>query len=137
VFNKKLHKKVEKVEIIDVVNERNFYTRHGQHLNSAEKDSMSKKITTTIEHLFNSDKEPISGKWYKEAETDNLKNQALQDETNNDPEEGKNRCNECNIAAGMLDFLTVQDTKQKLTSNGHRTSSRQKKPPTTKNNEFL
>jgi hypothetical protein len=43
-FNKKLHKKVErfkKAEIIDVVNERNCYMRHGQHLNSTGKDSMS------------------------------------------------------------------------------------------------
>jgi hypothetical protein len=140
VFNKKLHKKVErfeKVEIIDVVNERNFYTRHGQHLNLAGKDSMSKKITTMIEHVFNSGKEPISGKWYKEAETDSLKHKTLQDATNNDPEEAENECNECNSATGMLDSLTVQDTEQKLTSKGPRTSSRQKKPPTTKNNDFL
>jgi hypothetical protein len=137
VFDKKLHKKVErfeKVQIIDVVNERNFYTRHGQHLNSAGKDSTSKKITTTIEHLFNSGKELISGKWYKEVETDSPKHQALQDATNNDPKEAKN---ECNSATGMLDSLTVQDPEQKLTSKGLRTSSRQKKPPTTKNNDFL
>ena len=33
--------------------------------------------------------------------------------------------------------LTVRDTEQKLTSKGLRTSSRQKKPPTIKNNDFL
>jgi len=63
-FNRKLHKKVErlkKFEIIDVVNERKCYTRHGQHLNSAGKDSMSKRITTAIEHLFNRDTDPIKG----------------------------------------------------------------------------
>jgi hypothetical protein len=98
---------------------------------------MSKKITTTIEHLLNSDKEPISGKWYKDAETYNPKHQASQDATSNDPEEAKNECNESNSATGALDFLTVQDTEQKLTSNGPRTSSRQKKPPTTKNSDFL
>jgi hypothetical protein len=40
-FNKKLHKKVErleKVEIIDAVNERNFYTRHGQHMNLTDRE---------------------------------------------------------------------------------------------------
>jgi hypothetical protein len=64
VFNKNLHKKVErlkKVKIIDVVNERSYFTRHGQHLNSAGKDSMAKRITTTIEHLLNSEEAPIRG----------------------------------------------------------------------------
>ena len=115
VFNKKLHKKVErfkKVEIIDVVNERNCYTRHGQHLNSAGKDSMSKRITTTIEHLFNSDKEPIRGEWYKDEKTDSPKHQASQDATSSDPEEAKNECSECNSATGASDSLTVRDTEK-------------------------
>jgi len=93
MFNKKLHKKVQgfkKVEIIDVVNERNCYTRHGQHLNSAGKDTMSKRITAMIEHLLNSDKAPIRGEWYKDEETGSLKHQASQDATSNDPEEAKN-----------------------------------------------
>jgi hypothetical protein len=64
VFNKKLHKKVErckKVKIIDMVNERCYYTRHGQHLNSAGKDTMEKRITAMVEHLLNSEKTPIRG----------------------------------------------------------------------------
>jgi len=133
VFNKKLHKKVErfrKVKIIEVVNERNYYTRHGQHLNSAGKDNMTKKITTTIEHLFNSDKEPIRGKWYKDEETNSPKHQASQDATSNDPEEAKNECNKCNSATGASDSLTVQDTDQKLTSKGPRTSSSSEKEHT-------
>ena len=207
VFNKKLHKKVEgfkKVEIIDVVNERNCYTRHGQHLNSTGKDSMSKRIITTIEYLLHSEKAPIRGKWYKDeeigspehqasqdatssdseqaknkcsatdvpdistgqdteqkltfkgpqtssssdkepksgewyenAEIDSLKHQASQDATSNNPEETKNECSECNSATDASDSSTVQDTEQKLTSKGLRTSSRQKKPPTIKNNDFL
>ena len=51
VFNKKLHKKVEKfkkVEISDLVNERSCYTRHGQHLNSAGKDSMLNRIAAYL-----------------------------------------------------------------------------------------
>ena len=55
VFNRKLHKKLErfrKIEMIEVVNERIFYTRHGQHLNSAGKDSMAKKTATMIERLL-------------------------------------------------------------------------------------
>jgi hypothetical protein len=132
VFNKKLHKKVErfkKVEIIGVVNERNLYTRHGLHLNSAGKDSMSKRITTMIEHLFHSDKEPIRGELYKDEETDSPKHQASQDATSSDPEEAKNECSECNSATDAPDSLTVQDTEQKLTFKGPQISSSSDKEP--------
>jgi hypothetical protein len=47
VFNRKLRKRLErfgKVEMIDVVSERNFYTKHGQHLNSGGKESTTKKL---------------------------------------------------------------------------------------------
>jgi hypothetical protein len=108
VFNKKLHKKVErfkKVKIIDVVNERSYYTRHGQHLNSAGKDTMAKGITTMIEHLLNSEKAPISGEWYKdEEEADSPKHQASQDATSNDPKEAKtpkNENSECTSITGV------------------------------------
>jgi hypothetical protein len=52
VFNRMLCKKLEryeKVEMIDVVSERNFYTKHGQHLNSGGKESMSQKTVSTKE----------------------------------------------------------------------------------------
>jgi len=65
MFNRKLHQKVErfkKVEIIDVVDERSCYTRHGQHLNSTGKENMVKKITSVIKYLLNSEKTPIKGK---------------------------------------------------------------------------
>jgi len=112
-FNRKLLIKVErfkKFEIIDVVNERNCYRRHGQHQNSAGKDSMSKRITTAIEHLFNRDTDPIKWEWYKDEDK--------QDATNNDPEEATSECSECKSATGAPDFLTVRDTEQNLTSKG-------------------
>jgi hypothetical protein len=104
-----------------VVNERNCYTRHGQHLNSAGKDSVLKRITTAIEHLFNRDTDPIKGEWYKDEDT--------QDATNSDPEEAKSECSECNSATDAPDFLTVQDTEQNLTFKGPRTSSSSHKEP--------
>jgi len=63
---------------------------------------------------------------YKDAETDSLKHQASQDATSNNPEETKNECSECNSATDASDSSTVQDTEQKLTSKGLRTSSRHK-----------
>jgi hypothetical protein len=69
--------------------------------------------------------------------TGTLDSLTVQDAISNDPEEAKKECNECNSATGAIDSLTVQDTEQKLTPKGLRTSSRQKKPPTAKNNDFL
>jgi hypothetical protein len=94
VFNSKLHKrlqKFEKVEVIDVVSERNFYTKHGQHLNSEGKESMAKRIATTIECLLNRKVEPISRKWYSEEETDNQEHKAVQGKIDN-PEDEKSEC---------------------------------------------
>ena len=66
-----------------------------------------------------------------------MKYQASQDATSNSPEVTKSECSEYNGPTGASDFLTVQDIKQKLTSKGPRTSSRPKKPPTTKINDFF
>jgi uncharacterized protein (UPF0305 family) len=55
-----------KVELVDVVNERNFYTRHGQHLNSRCKESMANKIAETIENITKKKVDPISMKWYND-----------------------------------------------------------------------
>jgi len=52
--------------MIEVVSERNLYTKHGQHLNSEGKESMAKKIASSIEYLFNKKMERIRGKWYNE-----------------------------------------------------------------------
>jgi hypothetical protein len=98
-----------------------------------EQDNDPKLTFKEPQTSSSSDKEPKSGEWYK----DSPKHQASQDATNDNPEEAKNECSECNSATGASDFLTAQDTEQKLTSKGPRTSSRQKKPPTTKNNDFL
>jgi hypothetical protein len=88
VFNRKLHKEVERfkeVKIIDVVKERNYYTRHGQHLNLAGKDSMAKRITTMIEHLLNSENAPNKGERYKDVEADSPNCQASRDTSSSDP----------------------------------------------------
>jgi len=77
-----------KVEMIEVVSERNLYTKHGQLLNSESKESMAKKIASTIECLFNKKVEPIRGKWYTEAETGILDHQPVQGKIDNNPKEG-------------------------------------------------
>ena len=92
MFNRKLRKKLErfgKVEMIDVIGEIHFYTKHGQHLNSAGKESMSQKIATTIDCLLNRKVELISGKWYNDEETDSQEHQVLQGKIGNIQEDEK------------------------------------------------
>jgi hypothetical protein len=55
-FNRKVRLRLgrlRKVEMIDVVHDRNLYTRHGQHLNTEGKETMAKKIASTIECVLN------------------------------------------------------------------------------------
>jgi hypothetical protein len=55
MFKRKLHRRLErfrKEEMIDVVSERNLYTKYGQHLNSGGKESIAKKTAKTIEYLL-------------------------------------------------------------------------------------
>jgi hypothetical protein len=52
-----------KVKLVDVINEREFYTRHGQNLNSRGKESMASKIAWTIERIMRKKADPISMKW--------------------------------------------------------------------------
>jgi lysophospholipase L1-like esterase len=71
-FNMTPHIRLEKlgkVEMTDVVSDRNLNTRYEQHLNSEGKENMAKKIASTIEHVLNKKVEPISGKWYTDKET--------------------------------------------------------------------
>ena len=111
IFNRKLRKMLERfgiVEMIDVVSERNLYTKRGQHLNSGGKESMANKIATTRECLLNRKVEPISGKWYNEEEPDNQEHQAVQGKTDNNPEDENSECS----GTGVLNTLEVQDVKQ-------------------------
>jgi len=78
--------------MIEVVSERNLYTKHGQHLNSEGKESMAKKIASTTECWFNKKVEPISRKWYTEEETGILEHQPVQGKTDKNPAEGNKEC---------------------------------------------
>jgi len=62
-----------KVELIEAVSEREFYTKHGQHLNSRGKVSMASRIAWTSESMLKRKVYPISGKWYNDAVTDSQK----------------------------------------------------------------
>jgi hypothetical protein len=97
-----------RVEMIEVVNERNLYTKHGQHLNSEGKENMAKKIASTIECLFKKKVESIRGKWYTKEETGILDHQPVQGKSDN-PEQGNK---ECSSTSGVVDTLKAQDVEQ-------------------------
>jgi len=78
VFNRKLRNRLKclrKVELIEVPNERDLYTKHGQHLNSSGKEVMANKIALTIESVVKRRVDPISIKWYDAEEIDSQKHQ--------------------------------------------------------------
>jgi len=132
VFNKKLHKRAErfeKVVMIDVVSDRNSYTRQGQHLNSTGKEHMAKKITTVIEYLCNKKEELISGKWYKEAEIKNPEHQDIQEVMGSNLEEEKR---EWNNAREISDTEEGQSADKKCEG-----VKRPRRQPVTRNQDFL
>jgi len=78
VFNWKLRNRLKclrKVELIEVPNERDLYTKHGQHLNSRGKEVMVNKIALPIDSVVKRKVNPISIKWYDAEEIDSQKHQ--------------------------------------------------------------
>jgi len=140
-FNRKLRKRLErlgKVEMIDIGNDRNLFTRHGQDLNSVGKECMANKIASTIECALNKKVEPISEKWYTDNETP-----ASPTSTAN--EQGKRSDDEDTKVDSNYNLLDEDDKKEVMedTVQGEaihmrpRISKRQKKPPTKMSENFL
>ena len=87
MFNRKLRTSLEKlvnVEMIEVVNDRNLYTRHRQHLNSKGKECMARLIASTIKT------KPMNVKWYTDSETVTLDHQLVQSKVVYNQEEESN-----------------------------------------------
>ena len=125
--------------MIDVVNDRNLYTRHGQHLNTEGKENMTKKIISAIEHVLSKQVEPITGKWYTDK-TDTLDHQPVQGMIDNNTEV---EFNERSNTPGGLDTLKIQDAKQKCECENtsdtvdRKSPERPRRQPVTRNSDFL
>jgi hypothetical protein len=103
-FNRKLRlilERLRSVEMIDVVNDRNLYTRH-RHLNTEGMENMAKKIVSAIERVLSKQVEPITGKWYTDKTTDILDHQPVRGMTDNNTEV---EFNEHSNTPGGLDTL--------------------------------
>ena len=126
--------------MIETVIERNLYTKHRQHLNSEVKESMAKKIASTIECWFNNKLEPIRGKWYTEEEMGILDHQPVQGKIDKNPEEGNK---EFSSTSGVVDTLKAQvpeqmcDTENILVISDKKSSKRPRRQPVTRNTDFL
>lgn len=142
-FNRKLRLRLGRlgrVEMIDVVNDRNLYTRNGQHLNTEGKETMAKKIASTIEYVLNKQVEPITGKWYTDKVIDTLDHHPVQGVINDNTEV---EINERSNTSGGLNTLKVQDAKQncdcEITSITivRKSPKRPRRQPVTRNSDFL
>ena len=115
VFNRRLYKDAERfkeVQIMEVVNERSYYTRHGQHLNLAGKDYMAKRNTTMIEHILNDAKDTTNDERYGNIDPNSQNHQAPLTVPSSDPKATVNRNKEDSGATTILNSPTKQDTKQ-------------------------
>jgi hypothetical protein len=142
-FNRKLHSRLERlrrVEMIDVVNDRNLYTRHGQHLNTEGKETMAKKIGLTKESVLNKQVELITGKWYTDKAIDALDHQPAQSTIDNNNEL---EINKHSSTSGGLDTLKVQDAKCKCDCEftsvtiDRNSPKRPRRQPVTRSSDFL
>jgi hypothetical protein len=142
-FNRRLSERLqrfENVKMIDVVSERDCYTKHGQHLNSGGRESMSKKITATIECMLNKKVDPISMKWYNDEVTGNQEYQALQGKAGNHSEEENS---ECSGTSSVLDISRVQDSNHNFVSDNildtvnNESLKRPRRLPVTRNKDIL
>jgi hypothetical protein len=73
VFNHRLRRQLERfkyVQIIEVTNKRELYTKHGQHLNSRGKETMANGIVSSIEKVFKRKVDPINMEGLENKETD-------------------------------------------------------------------
>jgi hypothetical protein len=61
------------VELIKVVSEREFCTKHGQHLNSGGKVSMASRTAQTLVSMIKKKVDLINAKWFNDVVTDSQK----------------------------------------------------------------
>ena len=76
VFKHKLRRRLERfknVQIIEATNERELYTKHGQHLNSRGKETMGNEIALSIEKVLKRKVDPINMEGQENNETDSQK----------------------------------------------------------------
>jgi hypothetical protein len=141
-FNRKLCLRLERlgrVEIIDVVNDRNLYSRHRQHLNTEGKETMAKKIASTLECMLNKQVKPVTGKWYTEKAMDTLDHHPVQGMIVNYTEM---EINEHSSTSGGSDTLKAQDPKHKCDCDNtsftvdRKSPKRPRRQPVTRNSNF-
>jgi hypothetical protein len=152
--------------MIEVTNERELFTRHGQHMNSRAKETMANKIALSIENVLKRKVDPINMKW---LENDGMDSQEHIEQTHRanvlkeipkdpeDPQEDKpptipnnptNDVSDRTAPEATGSSKTLEETQSKsgnpvfTTSTAQinaltRTSSRLKKTPYTMNIDFL
>jgi hypothetical protein len=73
VFNNKLRRRLERfknVKLVEVPSEREFYTKHVQHLNWRGKETMANEIALSIENVLKRKVDPINKEWQENNEVD-------------------------------------------------------------------
>jgi hypothetical protein len=122
-FNRKLLKRMKPcnhVLTVTVDTDREFFTRHGLHMNNLGKEKTAFKVSVIVKNIFQKQNPKISAK----SVSDNLveDNISLQEDSK--------------IDQTTLEEMEVP-TATPSPDEGPRMSKRKKKPPTTKSGDFL
>jgi hypothetical protein len=82
VFNRSLQNRLKSFGKVELI-EKEFSTKHGQHLNSRGKVSMASRTARTLESMIKSKVDPISRKWYNDKVTESqiCQHQVTQEKT--------------------------------------------------------
>jgi hypothetical protein len=73
VFNRKLKKRMkihENVHVLELEFEREYFTRHGLHMNRKGKEKAARIISANIHSIFNKSRDCIELKWEAESKTE-------------------------------------------------------------------
>jgi len=126
IFNRKLHKIMknkDNVRILDQEPNREDFTQHGLHLNFTGKVKVVKSICQNISQLFEvKEKHPIILKWKTTHSDHSLVNSALSD------------INEDRV---VIDKKERNEDHTDSNNQGMKTSSRPKRIPNTRSDDFL
>jgi len=140
IFNNKLHGRLErfrKVKLIEVPNERELYTEHGQHLNWRGKETIANAIAISIDKVLENNSQrhteliPVTNKMDNQEHIESTHEKSSSDFTvaldESDYQKNKN----------PVDKDVVQDTTSRVCNETNRSSNRTKKFPTSRYSDFL
>jgi hypothetical protein len=132
-YNKQLRKRMTQFNIVKILEtdlERNYFTKHGLHLNSFGKEYIAIRLATVVKNLFHIERmSPIALQWKEDSPVSSNKVESTpQTQPPHSPKESST--NENSIESEPNDHTQTMPIEEKE-------SNRTKKAPLTRSDNFL